>query len=870
MKKIILSIVVCFFAVEASFIAIAADMREHRAVWTSPYVSDWPAALTTSNAERQKENLCTHLDKLKACNVNIIYYHARANCDATYESAYEPWSSSVSGKRGATPIFDPFAFLLEEAHARGIEVYAWFNPYRYCYTNRPSDPGDTTYDEYLYDHPEWLLIHSESIHLNPALEVVKQRVCDVIKDLIIKYDVDGVVFDDYFYNNPCPAELDADLYNAAKAADPNVGTQIEWRVANVNEMVDRVNDVIKATKPYLVFGIAPAGVASPPNIEEKYGLNPISGDWQYNSIASDPLNWYKEKNIDFMGPQIYWPGERYDEVQAWWAIAARKFGRHLYSAISLSDHGSTYGNNEFNREIEYARTVLPENESGQSFFKYSTLFSSRNSVGGKNVYFNESLAERAYSLPALTPLRAWHNVYAPAYISGLKRDGNVLSWDAVEGMRYTIYSFDADETQRAYSENLVAVRYTNSYEIPADMTDKIFGVAVYDRYGNEYSMLTEGATLAEGKKAVLTYPENGKQTADLFDFAWEDPGCDVMFEVAADASFAEVLYKCTTNKTSVPSFNVPNLVEGNTYYWRVTTHGVNSKVAVSDVRSFIASRVTVTTPTSSEESLTPTITWTAAYAGSTYLVEVSRSSTFSTVDFSAETSDASVAVPAGILKSGRKYNVRVTASRNGYTSVSDVVSFSTVNIEHEAPKFVNPQTEGATIHSNQSVIVEDWVTSGMNSITVQISENADFPARKSYKFYSDNGEVSTPELSTIRVASKTLVDGNTYYVRVYGSYYVMDETSSTEKDTEYTMSSFVYSSAAGVSDIIVDGKQPVIDGEQLVLPVVGNDVNVYAADGTCVMSVSKAGLGVDLSELSAGLYIVKVSGLTPATLKWVK
>ena len=203
----------------ASF-AITPDTppkREQRGMWITAYLNDWPSgSITASNTPIVKNACCKMLDTLRVNHINAVYYHVRAMCDAMYNSAYEPWSSYISGKRGEAPAFDPFEFLVQEAHKRGIEVYAWVNPYRYAHGSEMW--GDSELD-YVNTHPEWLLTTSYETVLNPGLPEVRQRVVDVCKDILVKYDVDGLVFDDYFYNQDNPSfSLDADLYNAYRAA----------------------------------------------------------------------------------------------------------------------------------------------------------------------------------------------------------------------------------------------------------------------------------------------------------------------------------------------------------------------------------------------------------------------------------------------------------------------------------------------------------------------------------------------------------------------------------------------------------------------------------------------------------------------------
>ena len=190
-------ILIALLAAFAASFVIAADVvpkREQRGMWMTAYLGDWPSGKITESNAPIMQNACRKmLDTMRVNHINVIYYHARAMCDAMYNSAYEPWSSYVSGTRGVAPAFDPLGFLVEEAHKRGIEVYAWVNPYRYAHgTNKW---GQSELD-YVYTHPEWLLTTDYETVLNPGIPEVRQRVVDVCKDILVKYDVDGLVFDD--------------------------------------------------------------------------------------------------------------------------------------------------------------------------------------------------------------------------------------------------------------------------------------------------------------------------------------------------------------------------------------------------------------------------------------------------------------------------------------------------------------------------------------------------------------------------------------------------------------------------------------------------------------------------------------------------
>lgn len=860
---------VAAFAAAMPATTAAADFREHRGVYISPYVSDWPSGpIVASNASTYQRILRQTLDSYKEGGVNVVYFAVRPFCDAAYKSAYEPWSEFISGVRGKEPPFDPLQFLIDEAHARGIEVYTWVNAYRYKRSGSydKNDPRN-----YEVSHPDWLLVQPHETILNPGLEEVIQRVCDVTVDIVDNYDIDGFLFDDYYYTNGTPMELDADLYQAALDADSTIGTQLEWRVNNINTMIRRVSEVIKQHKDHVVFGTKPAGVASPPNVTTEYGLEPSPDireqDWQYKGVAADPLNWYKNHYSDFMAPQIYWC-DLFDPLQEWWVKASRKFNRHLYSAVSMADF-SKFGAAEFPREVEFSRDLQPDNVNGIGFFRmfyYSGCVGKLDNVTYK---FPEYMGRTAFATTALAPIRPWNNVYEPAYVENLRREGSTLVWDEVKGMRYTIYAFAPGEEVRPWNTSLVQVRYTNSFEIPDELSGMTFGVAVYDRYGNEYPMSTEGVALKEAVPVELTYPEDGAVAADLFDFTWKDNGCENVLEVATDPEFTDKVVQVPCSKPSMSSYIVFNLEDGKTYYWRVRSHGVNSRAGVSETRSFTASRIAVTGPVagSREESNTPLLTCNPAYDGTVYTFEVSRYANFTRVDYTWETTEPSVQVEPYKLMNGFRYYLRVKATRNGRSSMSNVTTFWTVDAVPGKPAYVVPAAEGMTLHADQAIEVAP--VEGVSSILVQIADNPEFSGRV-YRITLPQGETQTALLGKVRITSRYLVDGETYYVRACSRYFTQANQSA-ETESDYVYTSFVYSATDGVYDLPAEGGEVTLSPEGiLAMPVAGNAVAVYTPDGSCVLSIARAAAEADLSALAPGLYVVKVNGPSPATIKWIK
>ena len=867
MKRLIKTILLGAVLMPAVTAHADAPTREHRAIWMTPFLgSNWPsAAITEANATNQKRILDNRMTKFRDQNINVIYYHCRSMCDATYESSYEPWSSTVSGTRGVAPAFDPFGYLLESAHANGIEVYAWINPYRYCSKTKYGDKGgDLNYEN---SHQDWLISQTNETILNPGLEDVKQRIVDVISEIVTKYDVDGVIFDDYFYTNGTPLSLDADLYNKYKSSGGTL-SQADWRRANVNEMVSRVNAAIKSIKPYVVFGISPAGVASPPTVTSEYGLPaaPGGGDWQYNGIYSDPLAWFKAGTIDFMSPQIYWPN-RFNALSEWWANAAVKYNRHCYPSVDISNI-STYKYAEFANEIELTRKYSPSGTSGFVFFQYADFVNYAERWNGKTTDFGYILADDVYNTKALTPLRPWTTSTAPEMVTNVKSDNTTLSWDATPAGRYAVYKFPKNQT--SYSLTLDGICYTNTYSLPADGDQYNWYVAAYDRYGNVSTPLGVGATKQTGSAPELTYPADGEKPVDLFEFKWNHESNLELYavEVAEDASFNNIIGILNANGKSVSVSGLPALTNGKTYYWRVKATDVNREHPVSAVRSFVAPRIEITAPTANAAiPLKSTLSWTAAVDGADYKLEISRKEDMSSPVLSETVKTTSFTLPSHTLSTGTNYFARVTASLGEASSASETIAFSTENkTDYPAPTLINPSADGVTLHSNETITVSDW--DGMTSVTIQIATDNSFPARTSYTYTLANFDTELPELGTIKISSKNLEDGATYFVRARGAYNIT--TSTAAQNTDYSpVYTFKYSAQAGVDNLTADNESTWLETGGILHA--GKDVecvSVYTLSGALVAVYDvKSGSTVNLSDLANGAYLIKAGS---TTIKYIR
>lgn len=872
-NKITLSVIAMLLC---GICAVKAEVsREHRAIWMSAYLSNnWPtAALTASNAEAQKKALVSNLNSFKSQGVNVLYYHVRVNCDALYESSYEPWSKNVSGTRGTAPVFDPFAYLVEQAHVYGIEVYAWVNPYRY----HESVNGSYGSHELNYEtsHPEWLINGiSKNRVLNPAIEGVKQRVVDVCKEIITKYDVDGLVFDDYFYPQGGMYEnSSAPDYSHYQASGTSMSIA-DWRRANVNEMVSRVHKMVKETKPYVCFGISPAGRYDSPTVAT-YGLPAAPhGDMNYAALYCDPLAWMDEGTVDFISPQIYWPN-MFSSLLDWWKDAAYRFNRHIYFSTSLS----SYDADTFVQEILTNRDYCYENAAGIVFFEYNQFVNSTSSYNGSSKTFGSIFKDAVFQTKALTPIRVWNNQKNPVMVSNISFDGAQLTWDAISGMRYTVYAVPENITDAEFScqrEYLLGIKYTNYYNIPSNKrTGYRYAVAVYDRYGNEYSPLFMGASKKTISAATLTAPINGAKTTAMFNFKWTGQGTKYMVEVAKDASFKNMIGTFETTTNSLSSTLLPELTSGDTYYWRVVSIAPNALETTSASTSFVAgANLKINSPTNGavNVSLTPNIVWEGAETNVNYLLEIATSKDFSPLSkvYTATTTSTSHQVPAATLAGYTVYYARVTASANDATAVGEVCQFRTVEpTSVSAPVFVTPNANGVTLHSNETLKFKTWST-GLSKVNIEVATSTSFPARSKITNSLTGYATETAELGSGTTGgwSKALSNGTKYYVRARGEY----NTSSGTKYTDWsTVMNFVYSSEAGIDDVTTDKAEIyVTTAGVLVLSGNASQVGVYSISGQLVVSTI-AESTYDLSGLANGAYIIVVSdGAQFKTIKYVK
>ena len=499
-------------ALAAVLLAIAAlpmssgVKREVRSVWMATvWALDWPSS--TSSTTAQKNEMVKYLDVLQKNNFNAVYFQVRTMSDAFYKSSYEPWSSYLTGTRGKDPGWDPLAFVVEECHKRGMECHAWVNPYRFSTGSNWS----TAQDQALKS-AGMLLAYTKSdgkttTILNPGLESVRKRIVDVCKEIISNYDVDGLVFDDYFYPEGIPVTSSAGDYDLWQKSGASM-TFGDWRRNNVNQMVADVYKMVQQQKPYVRFGISPAGAAcTSAAVAAKHGIDrcPVASDWQYDGIFSDPVAWLKAGTIDYISPQLYWKTNHktnpFGPMTKWWSYVAKHFGRHHYASHSISflnSSNTTSDWEEIGKQVQFSRDYT-ENEAPGAVF-YSAAYV----TGKKQSGFGEWLQVNKFQNKALTPAIDWKKSdLEKVQVSALNKRATVLSWTGVGNVRYSVYAVPESVNVETLDSNipaeyLLGVSYKTTYTMPDDKKSGYnYAVCVLDRYGNEYEPVYYGQSGGE-------------------------------------------------------------------------------------------------------------------------------------------------------------------------------------------------------------------------------------------------------------------------------------------------------------------------------------------------------------------------------------
>ncbi|MDF1550347.1 MAG: family 10 glycosylhydrolase [Bacteroidales bacterium] len=379
-----------------------APENELRAVWiTTAFNIDWPSS-TKISTEEQKAEFIRLIETHKQNGINAVFVQIRPSGEVFYESGIEPWSHWLTGEQGKAPhpFYDPLQFMLEECHKRNIEFHAWFNPFRAVsnIARVKTVPWHIT-----KQHPEWFVTYGDEIvkkYFNPGIPDARAYIVKVIMEVVHKYNIDGVHFDDYFY--PI-REAGKDFPDAKSFQEYNLHglNKADWRRENINTFIKTLSDSINAVKPLIKFGVGPSGVWR--NITNDPDGSKTRGLSSYDEQYADVLKWLREGWIDYVSPQIYWTiGYKvadYQELVDWWS--RHTYGKHLYIGQATHRINTTNGwrnPSEIPDQIRLNR-LYPE-VKGSIFYSSTALLNNLNGV-------TDSLRNNLYFASASIPEMPW-------------------------------------------------------------------------------------------------------------------------------------------------------------------------------------------------------------------------------------------------------------------------------------------------------------------------------------------------------------------------------------------------------------------------------------------------------------------------------
>jgi uncharacterized lipoprotein YddW (UPF0748 family) len=458
------------------------NIEEFRAAWVATVANiNWPSKPGLSTSEQQKEAL-ELLDFLEEHNFNAVIFQVRPQADALYASEIEPWSYYLTGKQGKAPepFYDPLKFWINAAHQRGLELHVWLNPYRAHHTT-----GKEISERSVIKTNPNLVVELENgmWWMDPAQKGTQDHTSKVVMDIVNRYDIDGVHFDDYFYpyesyNNgkDFPDDLS---WNAYQAAGGEL-SRSDWRRESVNDFIKRIYREIKAEKPQVKFGISPFGIWRPGFPESVQGYD------QYNKLYADAKLWLNEGWVDYYTPQLYWKigqlGQSFPELLGWWESENTK-QRHLWPGMNIAGDGDQKHITEVINQIMITRGMLPESK-GAVHWSIAPLL--------KHKDLADALKEGPYRKKTLVPPSPWLDNSPPEIPKvtvsevgdkieitwGLKNDENIKKW--VVYFKYETGNWDYKIlTAEKRSQNLQKEVGTNNTKL-----EKI-GVTAVDPSGNQ-------------------------------------------------------------------------------------------------------------------------------------------------------------------------------------------------------------------------------------------------------------------------------------------------------------------------------------------------------------------------------------------------
>ena len=469
-------------------VATEAQKREMRGAWIQCVNGQFQGVGT-----RQMQSTLTYqLDELQKDGVNVIIFQVRPECDALYESKLEPWSRFLTGQQGKapSPYWDPLQWMITECHKRGMELHAWINPYR----AKTKGTKQLAYNHITVQTPMNCFAYDGQFILNPGVPENRDYICEVVKDIVSRYDVDGLHMDDYFYPYPVKGESipDDELF----LDHPNgIKDQGDWRRYNVNLFIEQVYKTVHETKPWVKVGISPFGIYR--NRSTSYVGSNTRGTQNYDDLYADVLMWVNNGWLDYCVPQIYWEiGHKsadYETLINWWNQYANARPLVIGEDVERTAKAPDKKNPQIHQQA--AKMALHRqmpNVSGTVLWYAKAAVDNIGNYGTnlRNVYWR---------YPALQPSMPFIDGKAPKSVRKVKpvwtADGYILFWTAPKGeswedkaVKYVVYRFKKGEKLDTNNPSkIVAITTQPFYKLPYEggKVKWVYAVTALDRLQNE-------------------------------------------------------------------------------------------------------------------------------------------------------------------------------------------------------------------------------------------------------------------------------------------------------------------------------------------------------------------------------------------------
>lgn len=462
--------------------------REFRGAWIQAVNGQFQGM----SPQKMQETLISQLNILQEAGINAIIFQIRPEADALYASKYEPWSRFLTGVQGKAPnpYWDPLQFMIDECHKRNMELHAWINPYRAKTKGTACVAGN--HPTKLY--PDRFIEYDGQLYFDPGFPENRAYICRIVKDILERYDVDAIHMDDYFYPYPSPGKAIRDDVSFAQYGTGYANRE-DWRRNNVNQLIKEMHETIRATKPWVKFGISPFGIyrnqKNDPNGSQTNGLQ------NYDDLYADILLWVNNGWVDYNIPQVYWeighPAADYQELVKWWATHADNrplfIGQDVMRTVKKADLQNPNIHQQA-RKMQLQRSY-PAIEGSCQWYAAAVVDNPGN--------YRTTLTRYYHRYPALQPLYPFIDKKAPGKVRKVKdiwvSDGYVLFWTAPKAktemdkaIEYVVYRFKKGEKRDIEdASKIVCITRDTFYKLPYEdgETTYYYVITALDRLQNE-------------------------------------------------------------------------------------------------------------------------------------------------------------------------------------------------------------------------------------------------------------------------------------------------------------------------------------------------------------------------------------------------